>query len=457
MRGSGDGNVELDDLARRVVDRAGSGESVEAYAVGSVETEIEVRDGEVESLSSAETRGIGVRVIVDGRQGYASTAITTEEGLAEVLEEARTNAAVATPDEANILPEPAEVPDVGDLVRPAVLSTPPEEKIARAVALERAAYDARSEVRAVRSVTYADSHAEAALRSTRGIALETARTDAWAYAMALASRDDETQSGLGLTVGREPDELDVEAAGREAAERAARLLGAGKPESRRVPVILDPYATASFLGVLAQALSAEAVLKGRSLFAERLGEDLASGAVTLIDDGLRPDGLATSSWDGEGVPQQRTAVIDRGRLGSYLHNTWTARRTGGGARSTGNASRSGYRSSPGIAPTNLYLEPGDLGPEEILERAGDAVYVQDVTGLHSGANPISGDFSVGVTGLMVREGAFAEPVREATVASTILDILGAVDTVGADLRFYPFGGALGGATVLIGEMSIGGR
>lgn len=448
---------ELVDTARRIVDRATSGESVEAYAARSVETEIEVQDGEVESLSSAETRGVGVRVIIDGRQGYASTSIVTDDGLAEVLEEARTNAAVATSDDANALPEPAEVPDVGELVRPSVLATPAEEKIARAVALEEAVYAARPEVRAVRSVTYADSHSEAALVSTRGISLEAARTDAWAYAMALASRDEATQTGLGLTVGRAPEELDVEAAGEEAAERAARLLGAEKPESRRVPVILDPYATASFLGVLAQALSAEAVLKGRSLFADRLGEEVASSAVHLVDDGLRPDGLATSPWDGEGVPQQRTALIDAGQLSSYLHNTWTARRTGGGARSTGNASRAGYRSSPGVAPTNLHLEPGDDDPERILERAGDAVYVQDVTGLHSGANPISGDFSVGVTGLVVRDGGFAEPIREATVASTIVDILRAVEVVGSDLRFYPFGGALGGATVLIGEMSVGGR
>jgi PmbA protein len=218
----------------------------------------------------------------------------------------------------------------------------------------------------------------------------------------------------------------------------------------------EVVASQHLLGVLAGPLSAEAVLKGRSLFADRLGDEVAAAGLALVDDGLLADGPGTAPWDGEGVPQQRTALIDDGRLASYLHNTWTARRTGGDARSTGNAARSSFKTSPGVAPTNLYFEPGQLAAEEVLARAGEAVYVQDVVGVHSGANPISGDFSVGFTGLAVRDGGLAEPIREATVASTIPDILRGVDAVGRDVRFYPFGGSLGGSTVLISEMSIAG-
>ncbi len=456
MSGSRSDGGELLAIARSVVERAGSGEEVEAFAVRSVETDIEALDGEVDSLSSAETRGVGVRVIVDGRQGYASTAVVTDEGLSEALEEARSNAAVATPDDANVLPDPQTPPQLDGLERPGVLGTDPQDKIALALELEAAAREA-PEVRGVDAAVYGDLHSELAIASTRGLALTTARTDAWAYAVALASREDETQTGFGFTLGREPDELDVDAAGRESSERAVRLLGAAKPESRKVPVVLDPYATAMFLGVLSSALSADAVLKGRSLFADRIGDEVASEAVTLLDDGLRPGGIGTAPWDGEGVPQQRTAVIDGGTLSSYLHNTWTAQRTGSSVRSTGNASRSGFKSSPGVAPTNLFLQPGELGPDDILARADEAVYVQEMVGLHSGANPISGDFSVGVTGLMVREGELAEPFREATVASTIIEMLRSVEAVGSDLRFYPVGGAVGGSTVLIGEMSVGGR
>jgi PmbA protein len=448
---------QLLDLARSVVGRARAGEEVEAFAVRSVETSIEALNGDVDALSSAESRGVGVRVIAEGRQGYASTALITNEGLADALEEARSNAAVATPDEANGLPDEEPPADVADLTRESLTTTPVEDKIRLAVDVERAARDYAPEVRGVDAAAYGDTFVEAALVSTRGLERTLARTDAWAYVFALASRDGETQTGLGVTVGRGPDELDVETAGREGGLRAVRLLGASKPDSHKVPVVLDPYATAQLLGVLSGALSAEAVLKGRSLFADRIGDEVASAQVTLVDDGIRPDGLASSPWDGEGVPQQYTPLIEAGRLASYLHNTWTARRTGEDSRSTGNASRASFKSSPGLAPTNIYLQPGDLDASAVIARVDEGVYVQDVVGVHSGANPITGDFSVGVTGLAIRGGELAEPIREATAASTLIDILRAVEVVARDLRFYPFGGALGGSTVLVGEMSVAGR
>ncbi|MFN2557806.1 MAG: TldD/PmbA family protein [Nitriliruptorales bacterium] len=447
---------DLLDLVLALIERARPGEQVEAYALRRIQTDVEALRGEVDALSSAETRGVGVRLIAEGRQGYASTAVVTESGLDGALSEARSNARVATPDPANELPEPEEPSDVGDLVHPGVLDTPVEEKIALAVELEAVALRMDPRVRGVRLSKYGDTFQEGALASTKSLALTVARTDAWAYIRPLASEGDETQTGLGLTVGRAPNELDIEGAGREGAERALRLLGATKPESRRVPVVFDPSATASFLSVLASALSAEAVLKGRSLLAGRVGEEVAAD-VTLLDDGLLPDGLATAPWDGEGVPQQKTCLIERGVLRSFLHNTWTAGRFADEVTSTGNAARSSFRASPGVAPTNLYLAPGTQAASDLLVQAGEAFYVQDVAGLHSGANPVSGDFSVGVTGLAVRGGELSEPFREATVASTILDVLRSIVAVGSDLRFYPFGGAVGGSTLLVSDMAVSGR
>jgi PmbA protein len=457
VRRDEDGGQALLETTQRIVDRAGGEEEVEAFAMRSVETEVEALRGEVDQLSSAETRGLGVRVIADGRQGYASTADLSAEGLRGVLEEARSNAAVATADDANVLPDPQDPPEVEGTLVASVRGTPVDDKIALALALEAAATGESGDVRGVDVAKYGDSYTEAAIASTRGLSLRAARSDAWAFVMALASRGDETQTGLGVTIARGPDGLDVERAGRDGARRALRLLGATKPESRRAAVVLDPFATASFLGVLAGALSAEAVLKGRSLFADRLGEDVAGAAVTLVDDGLLAGGLGTSPWDGEGVPQQRTDLIASGQLRTFLHNTWTAHRTDVGARSTGNASRSSYRSSPGVSPTNLYLEPGDLAQEQVLAEAGEGIYIQDVVGIHSGANPISGEFSVGITGLAIRGGELAEPIREATAASTIVEMLRSIRTVGSDLRFLPFGGALGGSSVLIDEMTLAGR
>ncbi|HEX2031801.1 MAG TPA: metallopeptidase TldD-related protein, partial [Actinomycetota bacterium] len=222
----------------------------------------------------------------------------------------------------------------------------------------------------------------------------------------------------------------------------------------RLPVVLDPWAAAAFLGVLARALSAEEVQKGRSLLAGLVGQEVASPAVPLVDDGRLPEGPASAPFDDEGVPSGRTPVIERGVLRGFLHNTTTARREG--AASTGNASRASYRGVPGVSPTNLLLEPGPEDPAALLRRAGRAVYVQDVTGVHSGANPVSGEFSVGATGLRVDAGALAGPLREMTIASTLPEVLRRIEAVGSDLRFFPGGGALGTATLLVGEMTVGG-
>lgn len=443
-------------LARQIVDRAARGEDVEAFAVREVSTSVEVRAGELESLTSAESRGVGVRLIADGRQGYAYTADTSDDGLREALEQARANAAVASPDEANVLPGPSDVPDLDGLVDEALASATVDDRIDVALRLDAAARGADPRIIDATTTAYGDAHARVAIASTRGLSLTQERTDAYAYAQAIARDGDETRTGMGLTLGRGLGDLDPDGAGREAAELATRLFGASKPTSRRTQVVFAPLVAAQFLGVLGEALSAEAVLKGRSLFADRLGSDVAASGVTLVDDGLLAGALGTAPWDGEGVPQQRTELIADGALVSYLHDTWTAQRTGGGAASTGNASRSGFKTSPGVSPSNLFLQPGGASAEQLIRGVNDGVYVQDVMGLHSGANPISGEFSVSFAGLAIRDGELAEPIHEAAVSSTIIDVLKGIRGVATDLRFLPFGGSLGGATTLVEEMSVAG-
>lgn len=447
---------DLQDLAARVVGWASDGEGVEAFAVHSVDTSVTAFDGEVESLSSSETRGVGVRVVVDGRMGFASTSDVSEDGLRYALSEARSNALLGTPDVGNVLPAPAAFEAVSSIYVAGLESVAPADKVAAALELERATRAAHHLVAAVDSATYGDSRSSVAIVSTTGVAAEYARTDVYAYVSAIARDDDDTQTGLGLTQGRSFGELDLDAAAHEAAVRATRLLGARKPATARVPVVFDPLVTASFLGVLASALTAEAVQKGRSLFAERVGEAVAHEAFSLVDDGRLVDGPAAAPFDDEGVPTRRTEVIERGVLRGFLHNTETAARAGDGVASTGNATRSGYNSSPGVAPSNLFLDGVTVPPLEILARGEGGLYVQDVSGLHSGTNPVSGEFSVGATGLWIRGGGLAEPVREVTVSSTLVEILLGIAALGSDRRFFPFGGSFGGATALVAEMTVAG-
>jgi PmbA protein len=447
--------ADLGELCRAALAGAADNDEAEAYALESTRTEVRGRAGEVDALTSASSRGLGVRVIVGGRMGYAWAADPAPREAAALLEAARGAAGHATPDEANALPSADPSEELPGLFREALAALEPDRKVALALDLERAAVSASPDVRRVEEVLYGDAVSRVALVSTAGLAAEYRRTDCWCVASAIAERDGETQTGFSFQVAREPGELDHEAVGREAAERGARLLGAVKPATERLPVILDPWAAAAFLGVLASGLSAEEAQKGRSLLAGLVGERVAADAVILVDDGRLPEGPASAPFDDEGVPTSRTPLIDRGVLRGFLHNTVTARRDG--TVSTGNASRPSYRGVPGVSTSNLLVAPGPEPPEALLASAGRAVYVQEVKGVHSGANPISGEFSVGAAGLRVEGGAFGEPLREMTIASTLPEVLRVVEAVGSDVRFLFGAGAVGTPTILIGEMTVAGR
>jgi PmbA protein len=446
---------DLEDLLDRLVERARPGEGLEAYGVDQTETSVRAYRGEVETLSSARTRGVGVRVVADGRVGYAYSADVSEAALDETLEQARVNARVASQDEANLLAEPAgPLPTLPSLYDESFAEVGPDAKVDLALRLEAATLGAGPPIKGVDAAAYADAEGVAAIATTTGIRGSYRRCDAYCFVEALAEADGSSTSAYGLSMGRLPTDVDVDAAAAEAVQRVRRLLGGRKPPSGPIPVLLDPFAAASFLGVLAGALTAESVQKGRSLFAGRVGERLGGEHLTLVDDGARVDAPAAAPWDGEGVPTGPTTLIEGGVLRGYLHNTYTAAKDA--TVSTGNASRAGFASPPGLSPTNLYLVPGDADPQQLMERAGTAFYCQSVLGVHSGANPISGDFSVGANGLMIRDGAFAEPVREATIAGTIPAMLAGLAAVGSDLRWLPFEGSIGAATLLVEGMTLAG-
>ena len=224
--------------------------------------------------------------------------------------------------------------------------------------------------------------------------------------------------------------------------------------SRRCPVVLDPHVAASFASVIGRTLSADAVQRGRSLFAGKEGEQIADPALRLLDDGLDPEGLATAPFDGEGIPQQRTALIEDGRLGTYLFDAYTARKAG--RESTGNGARGSYRAPPSVGTTNLLVAPGSGTTADLIAEAGDGLYVMGVSGLHSGVNAISGSFSVGATGRLIRNGELAEAAREMTIASDLVSMLTAVQRAGGEARWIPFGGSVKAPALLVREMTVGG-
>lgn len=441
---------DLGDLCRAAVEAAEPGEAVEAYAEEGRRTEASALRGEVEGLEFAESRGVGVRVVRDGRLGYAWAADPDADEVRRTVRRASENAALAEPDEHNVLPEPAPWTPIPELYREASADVAPQEKTDLALALEARAISLDPRVAKIDEAEVGDVVSRVAIASTTGVEAEYARTDAWCLAVTLAVEGDETQTGFSYRIARGLDELEWQEVADEAVERGARMLGAVKPPTARVPVVLDQFAAMSFLGVLAAALSADAVQKGRSLFANLLGEQVGSTLCTLVDDGTNVAGPGASPFDDEGVPSGRTELFSAGVLTGFLHNAYTAHK--GGTDSTGNGKR-GYRAAPSVGTSNFYLDAGETPREELLRLAEGGVMIQDVSGVHSGANPISGEFSVGATGLRIGDGSLGEPLREMTIASTLPEMLKAITAVGDDLRFFS---SVGTPSVLIGEMTLAG-
>jgi PmbA protein len=434
---------------------AGGASDAEAYASEAETREVRVHGGEVESLTAATQRGLGLRVWIGGRVGYGFGTDLSAAGLVEIARRAVEAARVADEDEFAGPPAVAETaPELEGLNDSSRRDWPAARIADLALAVERTALAADTRIAAVEQAVYFDSGERVAIHASSGARAEYESTSCYAYLQALAEGEDGRETGLGFGLARGPAGLDPSAIGREGAERAAEMIGSSKPASRRCAVVLDPTVAASFVGLLGKSIGADVVQRGRSPLAERLGDEIASAAFVLRDDGLDPDGFATAPVDAEGTPRRRTPLIEDGRLRTFLYDSYTARR--GQAESTGSAGRSGYRSPPGVSASNLVLAPGDASAEELLRGAGGGVYVNDVAGLHSGVNPVTGVFSVGASGRAIERGELAEPLREFTIAGDLVAMLRSVAAAGAEPRWVPFGGSVSTPALLIGEMTVSG-
>jgi PmbA protein len=448
---------DLTQLATDLARRGRGSEQVEAFLSHQKSFNVKAYQGEVESISSAEPRGAGVRIVGGGRVGFAYTTDLTPSGLERLITEARENAAHTTEDDAVILADAWErAPEpIAELWDDSLPSVTPESKVAFAIELEGVTRSHDPRIRAVEEAVYADSESEIAIVTSTGISGHYRRSDAWCYSLAIATDEDDTQVGFDFGLERGFGALSAEAVGRSAAERALGVLGAEKIPSARMPVVFEPYTAGQFLGVIGAALTGESVQKGRSLFAGKIGEKVAAEGLSLIDDGRAQGAPGSEPWDAEGTPTRRTEVIADGVLKSFLYDTISGRREG--RTSTGNAARASFKSVPYPAPTNLCLASVEESREAIYSKAGRALLVQDFHGVHSGANSVTGDFSVGATGRLLEDGVPGRPVKEVTIAAPMLDILKRIESVGSDLRWLPFGGSYGGATTLISEMTVAGR
>ena len=444
---------DLEIIAEKIVSQAMPGEEVEAFVAWDEETSIRIYNGAIENLSKSQSSGVGIRIVNNHRQGFAWAGTLDPSAIEFAITEARDNASFATEDEYLGLGTPDDVaPKDLDLWRDDLSSHSTDEKVSLALDLESTVKNSDKRIKSVESANYGDVSSMATVFTNTGMKASYRQTFSFISAHAIAVENDETQTGGGYSVGRTISELNLDKAASDATKRATRLLGASKPPSARMTVLFDPQVTTTLLAIISGTLSGEAVIKGRSLFAGRLNEQVASPMVSLVDDPTNPFAFGASVFDAEGYASRSNSLIADGVLQGFLYDTYSARRAG--VRTTASAVRGGFSSTPGVGARALYLTPGTKSQPELIESIENGVLVQNISGVHSGVNPISGDFSVGAEGLLIKSGKLGSPVKEFTIASSLQRMLQEVVAVGNDVEWIPSVAA--GVSLVVEGISLSG-
>jgi PmbA protein len=430
--------------------RAGGADAADVLVAEGTEFSVTVRKGDVETLTEAGSKALGVRVFVGRRTASTHTSDFSWPALRRLVEETVGMARATGEDEAAGLPDEMVPPEDLELglfdLSPGALPT--EERIERARRAEAAALETAGLVNS-QGASWGQGESSVVLANTMGF-LGGYRTSSVSLSVTpQAERDGQMERDYWYTAGRGLADLEPpEQVGRTAAERTLRRLGARQVPTCDVPVVFDPEAAAEILGTLFSAITGYAVFRGATFLRDRLGEEVASPLLTLVDDGRRVRGLGSRPFDGEGLPTRRNVPVERGVLRHWLCDSYSARRVG--ARPTGSARR-GVGGGPSVGATNLFFEPGTSSPDAIVGGVARGLYVTDLIGF--GVNVVTGDYSQGAVGHWIEGGRLVHPVHEVTIAGNLRDMLRDVDAVGRDLVFR---GSSASPTLRIRRMTVSG-
>jgi PmbA protein len=432
-------------------------EGAEAFVSVSRSRRAKVQNGALEDLSASKRGGLGVRVIRGGTSGFSTGLATTTDLAAadfrELFAQAWELSALGDPDPWLRQADPSGSDDLPSRYDPAVEHITPEQRIGWAMELETQARKASSKVAAVREATWSDGTGASLLLTQRGVRTPDVGSSCSAAIELAVAEGEERQAAWHWDASRHP-RLDLAAIGAEAALKGERKLNPQRLPAGKYPVVLHPEVAVDLLGIVAGMLNAEAVLKQRSLFAGKLGQTIASPLLTLVDDGRLAEApgrpaLGTEPWDAEGLPTRRNTLIEGGVLQTYLHTLKTAAEMG--MAPTASAGR-GFGSQPSATCFNLFPIAGEASPATLYRMAGNGVLITEIMGLHT-VDPVSGDLSVGASGLRIRNGELAEPLDQLTFAGNLRDFLTRIAAVGSDLRWY---GSSAGLSLLLEDIALGG-
>lgn len=441
-------NSLSEDIVKKVI-RKGC-DAGEVYIKDTRGITVEVKDKRVDALKGSKDVVIALRVIKKKRLGFS---FTTDIGRVEEMINKAVEAAEWTDDDIyNDIAESRQPSEVA-IFDENIIRLQEEDIIRDALLLEESALSYDSRVKKVRKATVSAGDGKIMIVNTKGINISYDTSYISAHTITVAEDGGDSQTGWDFAASRKREDVDLVTVGENASRRALELLNPRRIRPSKIPVILDSSVAVEFLGILAGSLSAEAVQKKKSLLADKVGKSVVSPTLKIIDDGTIPWSVGTMPVDDEGTPTSKKTMISDGILHGYIHNTYTAKKAG--VESTGNAIRPSSQSLPGVGMLNLYIKPeGEVmtgfRDQGLLKSLNNGILITVAMGVHT-ANPVSGDFSIGISGLWIKDGEPAYPIKEAVISGNIIELFKKVEMVGSDLRFY---GSNGSPCLLIGEMDI---
>ena len=440
------------ELAEKLVKKSislGAG-SAEVFLETTRNLSINVLKSEIETIEEASSQGAGFRVFVDGKMGFSHCNDFSESSLESTISRAIAFAKLSSPDENNVLTSDKGLATVTELFDQSIAGISMEKKIDMALELEKLAM---KDPRITKSsgAGYGEGESEIFIANSNGI-VKNYKSSGCSLGVSVVAEKGEQKNTGGEYCSRVffVDLLSLEEIAALASQKAWEMLDPVMIKTQRASVIFDPDVARSLLGGILTAINGERVLQGASFLKDQLNKQFASSLLTIIDDGTRIRSLGSAPFDGEGVPTMKNVLVQNGTLKSFIYNTKAAKRAG--VQSTGNASRGGFSSLPGISTHNVYLEPGKNTTEEIIKGTKKGLYLKEVTGY--GIDAVSGNFSGGASGFWIENGEIAYPVKGVTIAGRAFDILAAIDMMGNDIDLNK---SFASPTFRVAEMQIGGK
>lgn len=427
-------------------------EACEAYLLENSAFHTAVNRGELTRYSVSDSLNLGFRGLYRGKMGCASTQVLDEDAAEMLIDAARTGAELTDEDgEEFIFAGSGAYPEYS-AAYPGIANLSAAEKIAMTRALEEKALGQDARIASCSHCALFSSSSDTSLTNSRGLNLSFHRDHLGAYVYPIARDGEKTGTAGRQGFVSDPSLLDLDALAREAAREAISYLEAASVPSGRYPVLLRRDAAADLLETFANVFCADAAQKGLSLLKGREGGSIAAPCVQIVDDPLLPGGYASSPFDDEGVATGKTNVVEGGVLCTLLHNLKTAAKQG--VRTTGNACRATVAGPMQVAPSNFYILPSEKSPQDLMRMAGKALLITDLMGLHSGANAVSGDFSLGAKGYLIEGGQVQRAVNQITIAGNFFEVMKNILAVGDDLQFGA--GNFASPSLLVEGLSVAG-